>query len=222
MILLSQWFTPEGETRAKELADVREVNESSGLFERCIYVDGSQKRWTYGDFLLLAAETCSGKPVVVANTDILFDSTIAVAGEMVGGKRMLAITRWENATSPRMIGHSVHDRFFSGSQDVWVFVGGQVHRPERAASIPLGVTGCENAFLGEMVAAGCGVLNPAIDVRTRHVHSEGSQQSPGSVPGVYAYPELSTLDGQGYVLTHPWPPGSTGEAQTEMFATWQR
>jgi hypothetical protein len=54
MILLSQWYEPGDSHRRSELAEVREANESSGLFEQCVYVDGDKKRWTYGDFVDLA------------------------------------------------------------------------------------------------------------------------------------------------------------------------
>lgn len=222
MILLSQWYSPSDPTRLRELSTVRESNSKSGLFRECEYVDGETRRWTYGAMMSFAADSFAGQVCVVANTDILFDSTILKAEEMCDEKRVVALTRWESASSPRMLGHSAGERFFSGSQDVWAFVAGRTPLPDAIHRIPLGVSGCENAFLGELVRAGCGVINPAIDIRTRHVHAGEPNQCVGSVGGYYAYPELTTAEGEGLVLAHDWPAADGGRVTMEVIQTWQR
>lgn len=222
MILLAQWYSPADAARQKELEDVREANTASGLFRECVYVDGAAKRWTFGDFLDLAEKSAGGEVCVLANTDILFDRTISVAEDFCGERRVVALTRWESGSSPRMLGHTAGERFFSGSQDVWVFTSGKLPVTEPIRRISMGTCGCENAFLGELVKAGCGVLNPAIDIRTRHVHSVSPSEHGGSVGGYYAYPELTTVNGTGYVLAHHWPPRSDGSVTMEAFQTWQR
>ena len=222
MILLSQWYSPANGVRLKELADVREANIASGLFSECVYVDGETKQWTYGGLLDFAAKSFSGQVCVLANTDILFDRTILQAESLCEERRVLALTRWESAASPRMLGHLAGERFFSGSQDVWVFTAGRLPATDAIHRISLGTCGCENAFLGELVKAGCGVFNPAIDIRTRHVHSVEPSTHGGSVRGYYAYPELTTIEGAGCVMAHDWPPADSGGMRAEIFQTWQR
>jgi hypothetical protein len=221
MILLSQWYKPRESQRRSELAEVREANESSGLFEQCVYVDGEKKRWTYGDFVDLAAQSLAGQVCVLANSDIKFDATIRSIEGSCKPMRLFALTRWESPASPHMVGHMVGDRFFSGTQDTWVFVGGTVGRPERLSKIPLGYVGCENAFLGEMVMGGCEVFNPAIDVRTWHVHREPPPGSRQTVKGWFVYPELTASVSTGEVLAHFWPPDQADNVEAKVFSTWR-
>lgn len=204
MILLSQWYEPIDESRLAELRRARDANESSGLFDDVIYIaDPDGRRLTFGDFLGLAARNYSGMPCVIANTDIEFDDTILPLKEICRKNRVIAITRWETPASPRMIGHIVGDRLFSGSQDSWGIVGGGL--PELSENIPLGSVGCENAFLGWAVDSGCEVFDPAIDVRTWHVHASEVRAHGEPVTGRYAYPELTGLIGTGLAMCHDWP-----------------
>jgi hypothetical protein len=217
VILLSQWYEPKSPARRAELARVREANEGSGLFSRTIYVDGEVKRWTYGDFLTLAAAEAPGETIALANTDIEFNDTIQLL-DPCPPNRIYALTRWESPSSPRMIGHFANERFFSGTQDVWVFQAGGV--PAHSDSIPLGHVGCENAFLGSMVNAGCEVFNPALDVRTMHIHAEPPGDDRPAVQGFFAYPELTTLIGTGLVFGHPWP-ALGPDIKAMIVQTWQ-
>lgn len=217
MILLSQWYASG---RDPELLLVRRANEQSGLFSKCVYVDGSERRWTYGDFLELAARDFSGEVIVLANTDIEFDETIKKAEDAALPNRVLALTRWESPASPRMLGHLLGDHFFSGTQDSWVFVGNQVANPERLRQVPLGVVGCDQVAVAQWAAAGCEVFDPAMEVRTWHRHSEPPPDDRPSVTGVYGYPELTTLVGTGLVAWHPWP-SQDGRISLEVTKTWQ-
>lgn len=216
MILISQWYEPSCSARRSELVRTREANEMGRLFSRSIYLDGSAKRWTYGELLTLAAAEAPGETVVVANTDIEFNETIQLL-EGCPKDRVFALTRWESPSSPRMIGHSADERFFSGSQDSWVFLGGGVPIPPESSKIHLGHIGCENAFVGALYNSGCEIFNPAIDVRTMHIHKDPPEEGRPSVSGFYAYPELTTLIGTGLILGHLWP--SSNVAKVEQ--TWQ-
>jgi hypothetical protein len=221
MILLSQWYEPGDSHRRSELAEVREANESSGLFEQCVYVDGDKKRWTYGDFVDLASQSLAGQVCVLANSDIKFDATIKSIEGSCKPMRLFALTRWDSPVSPRMLGHMAGERFFSGTQDTWVFVGGKVGRPQRLSDIPLGYVGCENAFLGEMVRGGCEVFNPAIDIRKWHVHREPPPENRPSLDGWFVYPELTTSISAGEVLAHFWPAEPGAAIEAKVFPTWR-
>jgi len=222
MILLSQHYAPASKSRRDELAEVREANEASGLFEQCVYVDGDKKRWTYGDFIDLAAQSLAGQVCVLANSDIRFDGTIRLLEASCQKMRLFALTRWDSLVSPRMLGHTVGERFFSGTQDTWIFVGGGTGRTDKMSSIPLGFVGCENAFLGEAVLAGCEVFNPAIDIRTWHVHREPPPENRRSVDGWFVYPELTTVVSSGEAFAHFFPSEPDGPIEAKVISTWRQ
>lgn len=204
MKLICQWYEPQSVARRDELASVRNANESSGLFTECVYLNGD-RRWSYGDFIDYAAEHFSGEPCAIANTDIRFDETASLLEKCCARDRIIALTRWETLVSPRMLGHDFSERFFSGTQDVWGFIGGMIPRIGR--DVLLGTIGCEQAFLGEAVLSKCEVFDPALDIRTHHVHAAEPVVERPTTFGFYAYPELSSMTCSGLCLTHEWQPG---------------
>lgn len=216
MILISQWYEPKNTARAEELSKVRLGNESSNIFSDCEYVSGLDRRWTYGDFFSLAAEKYPGQVCVLANTDIAFDRTAGIIREACSEGRLISLTRWESPVSPRMLGHNVDERFYSGTQDVWCFVGGDL--VGIGNSIPLGVVGCDNALIGEAALAGVEVFNPAIDIRTYHRHEFRDESPSECVYGTYGYPELTTLSSNGLCMLHDWSPGTT-EIEARIVST---
>lgn len=227
MILLSQWYEPEDETRLAELREARQRNES--LFEEVFYLDGQEKRWGYGDFFALAEEKFPGKACVLANTDIAFGTadTVRALSEACEKNRLVTLTRWEDSTSPNMLGHFCgtanmqgHYRFFSGSQDSWAFIAGGL--PELKALIPLGAPGCDNAICGWAAKQGCQVFNPALDLKTWHLHANQSRPDRDPVYGWYGYPELTTVNVTGAVAGHTWPlVEGIQTADWEIIKTWQ-
>lgn len=204
MILICQWYTPSDRRRLTELETARRQNESSGLFSRCLYLDGDSRRWDYGELFEMAASQFRGQVCVVANTDITFDSTAKALPELCRPGRLIALTRWETPHSPRMLGHFADERFFSGTQDAWVFAGGMI-KPI-AAGVQLGVVGCDNRIVGDAVLRGVEVVNPSLTVRTRHLHADTHRRDRPSVYGKYGYPELCTADSSGDVMCHDWFP----------------
>jgi hypothetical protein len=207
VILLSQWYEPANARRRDELASARGRNESSGVFEKCAYVDGTSQNWTYGDFFSLAASRFSGRVCVIANTDIVFDDTASLLPDLCHRGRLIALTRWESYSSPRMLGHFAGERFFSGSQDAWAFVGGEL--TSLGKDVPLGRIGCDNCIAGEACLAGFEVVNPSLDIVSLHIHASGDRGEQSPVYGRYGYPELCSSFPSGLVLCHDWRPGSS-------------
>jgi hypothetical protein len=210
MILISQWYEPSDEKRSRELRFARIVNEASGIFESTAYIDGRKRRWTYGDMFGIAARDYPGKVCVVANTDIVFDHTASLIPVVCKENRIVALTRWENANSPNMLGHlldhaNARQWLFSGTQDAWAFVAGTL--PSLKEDVPMGVPGCDQSLLARLARAGCEVFSPSIDIRVRHIHS--SPEDYEGVPvacGEYAYPKMtSASDPDCYVLIHDCP-----------------
>lgn len=204
MILLVEQYIPNDEVRLAELNATAAENERLGVFEEFLPLMNSGDRLRYGQAFRMCADRYPGRVCVLANADIRFDETARLLPFAVKSKRLVTLTRWESDATPRMIGHYVNERFYSGSQDVWAFVGGEL--VGIGDSIPLGYIGCDQAILGEAMLAGYEVLNPALSVKTLHNHASGQRESDGrSVRGTYAYPELTTMHMTGSLMHHPWP-----------------
>lgn len=206
MFLISQWYRTGDSIRDSELSFARRSNEASGLFDHCLYMDGSDRRLTFLDIISHAKLMFPDHVCVASNTDIVFDESIKIAAEMCGPKSFISLARWETKSGPRMLGRLIDDRFFSGSQDAWVFRPSCL--PEMKESIPLGEPGCDQAVLGWAVMNGLEVSCPSLEVRSMHIHSQKNDWSTvtDGVHGVYAYPELTTRNfGSGSVLLHRTP-----------------
>jgi hypothetical protein len=204
LILLVERYIPKDENRLAEILACTEANERAGVFEEFVPLSNGEDRLRYGQVFRMCAERYPGRVCVLANADIVFDETARLLPFAVKPKRLVTLTRWENDATPRMIGQYVNERFYSGSQDVWAFVGGElVGVGDRMA---LGYVGCDQAIAGEAMLAGYAVTNPALSIKTRHVHA-GGERLPGelSAMGTYAYPELTTLNVTGRMVHHPWP-----------------
>lgn len=204
MILISQWYTPKDRDRLNELLYVRERNESSGVFDAVVYLDGDSRRLSFRDLFSEASSKFAGQICVVANTDIVFDETMKLLPSVTRKNRIVALTRWESPLSPRMIGHYTREMFFSGSQDSWAFEAGSIASLE--LDIPTGEQGCEQALLGWAVSAGIEIVSPSIDIKTWHVHEDKNVYGNMSVAGMYAYPRMTTCEvGGGVVCVHNFP-----------------
>jgi len=234
VILISQWYEPSCDVRRRELLAAKAINESSGVFDKIHYVNGTRRKWTYGELFGIASREYRGKVCVVANTDIAFDHTASLITAACKTKMVITLTRWEGSVAPNMLGHliSMKDQkknenwHFSGTQDAWAFVAGSV--PEFSPDVPMGVPGCEQVLLGKLVRSGCLVLSPSLDIRIRHVHDTPSDYEGEPIScGEYAYPRMTTLcDSEGYVVRHECPcpkctGGVEGKISTEVIRTCQ-
>lgn len=221
MILLSQWYEPDDTDRLAELKQVREANETSGLFRKTVYMNG-EERLSFGRFFDCAAANHRGEVCVVANTDIMFDGTASMIESCCKPNRIVALTRWEwPYVTPRMLGHFVGDHFFSGSQDVWAFIGGEL--PQWSDVVPLGYVACDQAVAGWATMAGCEVVSPSLTIRTMHVHRAQRDAWAGSIDGWYGYPEPTIVADEypGLVLVHEWPPKDGQENRGAIIRTCQ-
>lgn len=220
MILVSQTYTPESEQRAAELLRCKLFNERSGIFNIVEYLDGTERRLSFCDLLRHCLDRYRGKFCVVSNSDIMFGSSAYSLGSLKKPNRVVSLTRWESSSGPRFIGYVHQDRFFSGSQDAWGFIAGEIPIPE--VEIPLGVVGCDSIIGGWAAASGVELVNPSLSIRTTHVHSSPRERSPGegAIGGFYGYPEMTSLNTTGDVLCHHWPsPDGTYEFNWQLLHT---
>lgn len=204
MILLSQWYEPEDADRLSELRHARKFNESSPLFDECVYLDGTKSRRTFRDLFDLAATHYRDSVCVIANADITFEDGCEMLPDIADAGRLIALTRWEDDCSPRLLGHLLDESraFFSGTQDSWVFVGDRL--PHLTDTVTFGHNGCDQRIVGWAAKSGVEVIDPAIDIRSRHHHWERSRPQRESCFGTYGYPHLTGLSYTGLVLLHEW------------------
>ena len=203
MILMIEYYVPDDPRRLAEIDATYKANVALGVFDEIVPIQ-SADRLRYGTAFRVAAERWPGQVCVLANADIQFDHTARMLPGVVREGWFVTLTRWEDDSTPRMLGHAKDGRFYSGTQDVWAWVGGElVGIGDR---IPLGYIGCDQAIAGEAMNAGYAVVNPALSIKTIHNHV-GGERGPDelSVVGTYAYPELTTLKVTGRMVHHPWP-----------------
>ncbi len=207
MNLIFERYTSPDPARETELEAVRQINAAAGVFERIVPVaDGGRK--TYGQLLALAAERFPGEVCVIANSDIAFDVTLTAAAtwlEQQSRPAILALSRWDNASSPSMEGRidPATWKLFSHSQDTWMFVAGNL--PAFDANFTLGIPACESRLAHEAHIAGVMIANPALTIRTWHHHASAVRtwKLQDSYKGPLYFPRLTTLEGitgEGYIL----------------------
>lgn len=207
MNLIHEHYTSLDPARTVELAAVRERNAASGIFTTILPVaDGGRK--TFAELFDLAARRFPGEICVVANSDIAFDASLAGTEDLIRRHPrplLVALSRWDDPSGPSMEGRidPATWRFYSHSQDTWVFRAGSL--PDFAAQFTLGIPACESRLAYEAVRAGVAVVNPALSVRTWHHHGSAvrSWRLKDSYRGPLFFPRLTTLDVapvEGYVL----------------------
>jgi hypothetical protein len=145
MILIQQRYVSSDPARQAELDEAYARNEACAVFERIVPVEGAAKRWTFADLFQLATERFAGRPCVIANSDISFDESLATAVPLLDTAAvLLALTRWDDDTAPSMEGRvdTTTWRFYSQSQDAWIFRAGSL--PVFDAAFQLGIPRCEH------------------------------------------------------------------------------
>jgi len=198
MILIQQHYRSSDPARQDELDRVRTINEAVSAFGERVGLDGDTRRCTFSDLFELGARRFPGQIVVVANSDIAFDDSIATVSRILSPGMLVALTRWDDATAPSMEGR-LDDRpwrFYSQSQDTWVFLAGTL--PAFRSDFSLGVPRCENRLAYEAAAAGVVVVDPALSICTRHHHATNvrSWKRGDAYAGPLLFPRLTTLDHQ--------------------------
>jgi hypothetical protein len=194
MILLRQAYRSPDAFRQAELDAVREANARVAAFTNVVDVDGAARRWTFADFFRLAAERFPGQVCVLANSDIAFDDSVAQAGPLAERGMLLALSRWDDGSAPSMEGRVAGSawRFFSHSQDVWIFKAGGL--PAFEAGFHLGIPQCESRLAYEAAAAGVVVVNPALSIVCHHHHASAvrSWRRREGYRGAMLFPRLTT------------------------------
>lgn len=194
MILIQQRYRSSDPARQAELDHVRDSNRTVAAFADILEIEGGTRRQTFADLFAVAVAKYAGQPVVLANSDIAFDESILAVADVLVPGMLVALTRWDDATSPSMEGRvdPRSCRFYSQSQDTWIFLAGSL--PAFQADFQLGIPRCENRLAYEAAAAGVVVVDPALTVRSMHHHATNVRSwKPGDhYRGPLLFPRLTT------------------------------
>ena len=154
MILIVQRATSDNPIRAQEFEECLARNSFGGYFEHIEIVEGRPDLTS----LFVLANKFAGLPVVIANSDIIFDESIALA-EDIDAKEFYCLSRWE----PRGLCAG------SNSHDAWIF-----RAPcNLVAPFQLGRYGTDGRLARIALDSGYRVSNPSFSIKALHNHESG-------------------------------------------------
>jgi hypothetical protein len=135
------------------------------------------RRATYQDLFHYANTSLASQRVIVANTDIYFDESLARLQDYGLTGTLVALSRWDITPQgeARLFDYPM-------SQDAWIF-----DTPIRdfPCQFYLGVPACDNRLAWEASRAGLALFNPSRSIRANHLH----------LTGVRRYSERQRLSG---------------------------
>ena len=142
---------------------------------------------------------------IITNSDIFFDDSILALEHKLKSDRSIcvALARWEKSN------HGTYSTLYTPySQDSWIFLGA-IRRI--VCDFEIGVSGCDNRFLYELESADYTVINPALSIRSFHVHSDlersyGGDKTKSVGPpyqGMYPHNLYSAFRFAHFKLKHP-------------------
>ncbi len=126
------------------------------------------KRLTYRYWIELTQQYCSAGISVLCNSDIYFDETLAVIGDVLNApKRFIALSRWELLNNTLSKHPNPH-----WSQDTWAMRVGEQLSPSfmHQLDFPMGVPRCDNKIAYLFATQGWQIFNPVEFLKTIHVH----------------------------------------------------
>lgn len=200
VLLCTSYYDTGNEIRQEELDTCREKNILNPHITKILnlgpqHIDHPKvinihyERPTYENFLTEAAKL-KYDYTIIANTDIYFDQTINWIKQIDLKNGMVALSRWDVNTegTPKLFA-------YEWSQDVWIFKD----LPSGIGKYALGFPGCDNKFAYEVDSLGMKIYNPAMDIKTYHLHNSNVRNySPSNrLAGSYKrLPIQSVLDWQ--------------------------
>lgn len=225
LVLIQQFYKPAQAKRARELTKCLKKNLENPYVSKIVLfmedasldlpADPSGKiakvplktRVTYWDCLqAIKNHIGPGNLVALANTDIYLDASWRAAWSADFHDVCAALLRYEEDPT----GSDNHKIFGprADSQDTWLLHSDSVMSrewKEAAFQIPFGQAGCDNAILVEFLRQKFRITNPAMTLRTIHVHSSA----------VRTYDPHNVVDRPVYMHVEP-----TGIHELDPVLTW--
>jgi len=128
------------------------------------------KRLHYDDVIRYIETLKNDSIVVFANADIYLDSTIRYTWSTKMDNKFFALLRYDDDEH----GKSTIFGPRADSQDCWIISSGSVKSRTwnyDSINFSFGVSGCDNAITLEMLRMKYLVVNPALTIKTHHVHN---------------------------------------------------
>jgi len=126
-------------------------------------------RPSYADCFKLAAEHYFEKPIIIANADIFFNTSLSALQSFDLSNTFIALTRWNVQPDKKTIKPHVKNGKIpiTCSQDAWIFLSPCAIPAE---SIQIGRQHCDGQIAYAAYHAGYKVINPCITVHACHLH----------------------------------------------------
>ena len=190
LVLIQQYYKPPQAARIRELEKCLKKNLENPLIDRIyLFVESKdlklpksdklvlmykKTRITYADCIeLIQTKIGKGHLVAFANADIYLDASWSNLWATNIKDVCLALLRWEEEGND---GTSITPELYgprADSQDTWVLHSDSVIERTwnmEPFKIPFGTAGCDNAILVEFLRQKFRIVNPAMSLRTIHVH----------------------------------------------------
>lgn len=188
LVLIQQFYKSSSKARNKELQKCLRKNLDNELVDEVLlFTEGNnldipidkkikqvpmKTRLSYANCIdAIQRVIGAGKLVVFANADIYLDDSWKSLWSVRMKDVFLALLRWEEGVDgkePTLFGPR------NDSQDTWVIHSDSVLSKEwdlSAFNIPFGKAGCDNAILVEFLRNKFKIVNPAMSLKTIHVHA---------------------------------------------------
>ncbi|MEO0794564.1 MAG: hypothetical protein AAFX93_05365 [Verrucomicrobiota bacterium] len=214
--LFSTAYITSNNKRTAEMRLCLERNLAlSAIDEVCLLVEGNpalpdtdpklktrpiDQRPLLDDYVSWAREIHrEGDITLIANADIYFEESIALASQELSENQAWALARWDDCANG-----DTKLFYRNDSQDAWAFAS----IPENLeTNFPLGVPRCDNRLLFEMQACGLTVFNPGLSIKCHHLHDGVARDysvanDSGFVPEPYRYLWPHNLWPLGKTLNH--------------------
>lgn len=190
---LTQYYRPEKGRREREIKKCLEMNVKSPVVDKIILLNEKDfsdqfpadpqqkiqqvvvgKRLTYAMVIKWFQENAPQNTICVfANSDIYMDDSSKVLWTTNLEDKFLSLLRYdvqENGTEAKLFGPR------PDSQDTWIFSSNSIQsRTFNWADLefPFGKAGCDNAINVEMLRKKFLIVNPALSIKTYHLHTSG-------------------------------------------------
>lgn len=168
--------------------------------EKIIFVKINDRPTYYDYFKYTHDNLPENEIIVIANSDIYFDSSLRVLHSELGNNDVFAITRW-GADGNIIDGDNI--KLYANakcSQDVWIYRNSVKNLESMDCKFGFGINGCDNKIAFEFHNNGYNVLNPCLDIIIYHYHTTRVQNSAGNLKGKIAYVEPCLLNNRPEVL----------------------